>query len=145
MSEIARKNPGAAHIPEFPPPARGLKGRTAELGTLVRTIEATRPTRIALVGSGGSGKSMLAAALGHRMRRAFRGQLDWFRVGAWDFQTLCEMFALRFGTERGDGCVKSLVRYLANTGERLIVLDNHENDRAMARFRRHSRSRTSPS
>ncbi|MFZ5897223.1 MAG: hypothetical protein ACOY0T_39555 [Myxococcota bacterium] len=99
----------------------------------MRTIEATRPARIALVGSGGSGKSMLAAALGHRLRRSFEGRIDWFRVGAWDFQTVTEMLALRFNVSRGEGCVKRLQRYLADGPERLIVLDNHENDSAMAR------------
>src|SRR6478752_9714780 len=48
---------------DLPPPPRGLKGRATELATLAKTIEATAPTRLALVGAGGSGKSMLAAAL----------------------------------------------------------------------------------
>ena len=51
----ARKPPNPSI---FPPPPRGMKGRSAEVSTLARTILATRPTRIALVGSGGSGKSM---------------------------------------------------------------------------------------
>jgi fructoselysine-6-P-deglycase FrlB-like protein len=61
----------ASHRSIFPPRPDGMKGRSAEVATLARTIAATRPTRIALVGSGGSGKSMLAAALGHRLRAAF--------------------------------------------------------------------------
>ncbi len=73
-----------------------MKGRNAELRTLARTIAATRPARIALVGSGGSGKSMLAAELGHRLRAQFGGRIDWFRTGAWGFYTLSEMLALRF-------------------------------------------------
>ena len=85
-----------------------MKGRSAELSTLARTIAAARPTRIALVGSGGSGKSMLAAALGHRLRAAFGGRVDWFRSGAWGFYTLSEMLALRFGTGRGEGRVRAL-------------------------------------
>ncbi len=48
-----------------------MKGRGAEVDTLARTILATRPARIALVGPGGSGKSMLAAALGHHLRKDF--------------------------------------------------------------------------
>src|SRR5438552_1684371 len=78
----------------FPPVPRGLKGRAGELATLARTIEATAPARLALVGAGGSGKSMLACALGHRMARRFEGRIHWFRVGAWDFHTLAEMLAL---------------------------------------------------
>jgi hypothetical protein len=118
---------------QFPPAPRGLKGRTSELATLVRTVESTRPTRVALVGSGGSGKSMLAAALGHRLKASFEGRIDWFRVGAWDFQTLTEMLALRFGISRAEDRVARLERFLT-TEERLIVLDNHEDDRAMARL-----------
>jgi hypothetical protein len=108
-----------------------MKGRAAELRTLARTIVATRPTRIALVGAGGSGKSMLAAALGHRLRAAFGGRIDWFRSGAWGFHTLSEMLALRFRTGLGEGRVQRLRRFLARGPQRLIVLDNHEDDAAM--------------
>jgi hypothetical protein len=111
-----------------------MKGRRAELDTLVRTITATRPTRIAMVGAGGSGKSMLAAALGHRLRSTFDGRIDWFRSASWGFYTLSEMLALRFGTERGDDRVQRLQEFLARGPQRLIVLDNHENDMAVARL-----------
>ena len=111
-----------------------MKGRSAELSTLARTIAATRPTRIALVGSGGSGKSMLAAALGYSLRAQFGGRVDWFRSGAWGFYTLSEMLALRFGTGRGDGRVQRLQQFLARGPQRLIVLDNHESDAAVARL-----------
>jgi hypothetical protein len=111
-----------------------MRGRSAELRTLERTIVAARPTRIALVGPGGSGKSMLAAVLGHRMRTAFGGRIDWFRSGAWGFHTLSEMLALRFGTGLGEGRVERLRLFLARGPQRLIVLDNHEDDRAMERL-----------
>jgi hypothetical protein len=120
--------------PAFPPPPRGLKGRAVELATLTRTIEAAAPTRVALIGSGGSGKSMLATALGHRLMRRFEGRVHWFRVGAWDFFTLTEMMALQFGTPIGDGRVAALKRFFASGGDRLVVLDNHEDDRAMAQL-----------
>jgi hypothetical protein len=122
-------------ILHFPPPPRGLKGRAGELATLVRTIEATRPARLALVGAGGSGKSMLACALGHRLARGFGNRIDWFRVGAWDFRTLAEMLALRYGTSRERRALLPEIHgFLSQGGERLIVLDNHEDDRAMARL-----------
>jgi hypothetical protein len=111
-----------------------MKGRGAELHTLARTIAAARPTRIALVGPGGSGKSMLAAALGHRLRETFGGRIDWFRTAAWGFYTLSEMLALRFGTGLGEGRVQRLRRFLAGGPERLIVLDNHEDDDAVVRL-----------
>jgi len=119
---------------DLPPAPRGLKGRTTELSTLAKTIETTAPTRLALVGAGGSGKSMLAAALAHRLARYFEQRASWFRVGSWDFYTLTEMLALRFGVPGGDARVARLNAFFARTGPRLIVLDNHEDDRAMARL-----------
>jgi len=118
----------------FPPRPRGMKGRRAEVTTLARTIEATRPTRIALVGPGGSGKSMLAAALGHHLSDTFGGRIDWFRSAAWGFHTLSKMLALRFVTASLDDRVQRLRQFLANGPERLIVLDNHENDIAIQRL-----------
>ena len=119
----------------FPATLRGLKGRSAELTTLSRTVLATAPTRLALVGAGGSGKSVLAAALAHRLTAHFAGGIHWFRVGAWDFRTLTEMLALRFGTTRERlALVPALRDHLARGGERLLVLDNHEDDEAMAKL-----------
>ena len=126
---------GAVAPPLFPPAPRHLKGRAAELATLTRTIAAAAPTRLALVGAGGSGKSLLACALGHRLARRFGGRLHWFRVGRWDFQTLVEMLALGFGSSRQrDRLLPELRALLRRGGERLIVLDNHEDDVAMARL-----------
>jgi hypothetical protein len=133
LSVGVRSSPSMPAL-DLPPPPRGLKGRATELATLAKTIEATAPTRLALVGAGGSGKSMLAAALAHRLARFFEGRATWFRVGSWDFYTLTEMLALRFGVPGGDGRVARLNAFFARTGPRLIVLDNHEDDRAMARL-----------
>ena len=118
----------------FPDPPRGLRGRARELTTLTRTLRETAPTRLALVGAGGSGKSMLAAALGYRAAADFAGGCHWFRVGAWDFRTLVEMLALRFGTTRERArAVPALRRFLSREPQ-LLVLDNHEDDAAMARL-----------
>jgi len=119
---------------DLPPPPRGLKGRATELATLAKIIEDTAPTRLAMVGAGGSGKSMLAAALAHRLVRFFGGRATWFRVGSWDFYTLTEMLALRFAVPGGDERVERLNEFFTRTGPRLIVLDNHEDDKAMARL-----------
>lgn len=117
----------------FPPAPRGLKGRATELRTLERAI-ARGAKRLALVGGGGSGKSMLAAALGRRVAARFDGRIHWLRVGAWDAQTLFETFALRFGTPRErDRRVEALRQFFHREGPRLIVLDNHEDDRATAK------------
>jgi hypothetical protein len=135
---VRKGRPRSAREPKvagsFPPLPPDLKGRSGELGTLARTIEATRPARLALVGSGGSGKSMLAIALGHRLAPRFGGRVDWFRVGAWDFRTLAEMLAIRFGTPRERHALVPGLRALLGRHQRLIVLDNHEDDRATARL-----------
>jgi hypothetical protein len=78
---------------------------------------------------------MLAAALGHTMAARFEKRVHWFRVGPWDARTMGEMLALRFGTSRARGDLFPELRALfARGGERLVVLDNHEDDLAMARF-----------
>jgi hypothetical protein len=119
--------------PLFPPPPKGLRGRASELSTLSRLVRADEPPRVALVGQGGSGKSMLACALGHAVGPSFSGGIHWFRVGAWDARTLAEMLALRFGTSRERReLFPALRRHLEQRGPMLIVLDNHEDDRAMA-------------
>jgi hypothetical protein len=90
--------------------------------------------RLALVGGGGSGKSTLACALGHRVKAAFPGGLEWFRVGAWDVLTLTGMLALRFGVPMTPRS-RALGRVRAHLREReatFVVLDNHEDDRAIA-------------
>lgn len=117
----------------FPPRPKTMRGRSAELTTLARMVSAEAVKRIALVGSGGSGKSMLAAALAHRVAPRFEGGIHWFRIGAWDARTLFEMLALRFGTSRErDRLVPDLLAHLDDRGPAFIVLDNHEDDRATA-------------
>ena len=116
----------------FPDRPRGLRGRARELSTLTRMLRETAPTRLALVGAGGSGKSMLAAALGHRAAKDYPGGVHWFRVGAWDYRTLVEMLALRFGTTRERRRAVPALRRLLSREPVLLVLDNHEDDAAMA-------------
>ncbi len=122
------------HAALFPPKPRGLKGRSGELATLEQTIRRAAPTRLALVGPGGSGKSLLACALGHRLAPFFSGNVHWFRVGSWDYRTLTEIMALRFGTTRGERRVPALQRFFRELGPALVVLDNHEDDRATAKL-----------
>ena len=107
----------------FPPRPRGLKGRASELETLAAAIETSAPTRLALVGAGGSGKSMLAAALAYRVAPRFDERMSWFRVGAWDFRTLADRHRIIDG-----------LRAFLSEDERLVVLDNHEDDAAMAQL-----------
>ena len=115
----------------FPTRPRGMKGRDAELETLARTItaHARRASRSSV--PGGSGKSMLAAALGHRLRSAFGGRVDWFRISRVGFlhPERNARATFRHGARRqvacsdcGDSC--------RSGPQRLIVLDNHEDDRA---------------
>lgn len=123
----------------FPPRLHLFRGRARELRTLAAACRARAPVRVALIGAGGSGKSALACALGHKLRRHFPGGIEWFRVGGWDHQTLLDMLGIRLGLPRGDardsaGRLDKLRRHLAGRGRMLVVLDNHEDDRAMARF-----------
>lgn len=117
------------------PPPIALKGRRAELATLVSALSSGRVRRLALVGGGGSGKSVLAAALAHRLKSQHPGGAWWLRVGNWDHRTLLQMLALRLGLGASrDGRVPGLRARFQATGRTLVVLDNHENDREMARF-----------
>ncbi|HEY2902767.1 MAG TPA: hypothetical protein VGL59_19455 [Polyangia bacterium] len=119
--------------PSFPPRPTEIKGRRSELRILSAALRRSPSTPIVLLGGGGTGKSLLACALGHQVARAFSGGAHWLRVGGWDHRTLFELLALRFGAARDrDG--GGLRRALGGPGRTLIVLDNHENDRAMALF-----------
>jgi hypothetical protein len=115
----------------FPPRPASLRGRRREIETLAAAVRASHPTRIALVGTGGSGKSTLACALGHHLAGDFEGGIHWFRVGAWDTRTLLGMLAIRMGAGRS-GSLPAVRRRLRALGKALIVLDNHEDDRAVA-------------
>ncbi len=115
------------------PAATPVRGRNAELATLESALTTGHLGRLALVGGGGSGKSVLAAALVRRLRPQFPGGVSWFRVGNWDHRTLLQMVALQLGVAR-EPLVESVRAGLAARGRMLLVLDNHENDRAMARF-----------
>ena len=117
----------------FPPTPRSFRGRRAELVTLTHLLQTEPGTKLALVGSGGSGKSTLACALGHRVKRSFSGQIQWFRIGAWDVRTLAAMMASRFGVPaHGRDPLRSVRRALVDAGPTLVVLDNHEDDAATA-------------
>jgi hypothetical protein len=123
----------------FPPRPEPFRGRAAELRTLLAACRADASPRLALVGPGGSGKSTLAAALGHRLRGEIPGGREWFRVGRWDHRTLLDMLAIRMQVPLGgfrDRARRTarLRRRLVDRGRTLIVLDNHEDDREMARF-----------
>ena len=123
----------------FPPKPESFRGRASELRVLSRLCRVPTPRRLALVGTGGSGKSTLACALGHHVRDYFPGGIEWFRVGGWDQQTLLDMLAIRMRISRGvdrDRAwrIENIRRHLAQRGPTLIVLDNHEDDRAMAKL-----------
>lgn len=119
--------------PLFPPSPRSFRGRTRDLATLAALVQTHHPAKVALVGAGGSCKSTLAAALGHKLMRSFEGRVHWFRIGAWDPRTLAAMMATRFGkSAHGEAALRTVRRILMESGPSLIVLDNHEDDAATA-------------
>jgi hypothetical protein len=127
--------PAAARTPphDFPPPPRTFHARGRELASLAAAATSGLHPRLALIGGGGAGKSTLACALGHRVQRAFPGGIHWFRVGAWDTFTLTGMLALRFRVSMvRRGLLARVAAHLARRGPTFIVLDNHEDDRAVA-------------
>jgi hypothetical protein len=136
MQSKRRRARPPAKVPSsvaFPPFPVGLKGRRQELTTLARMVRSVQNARLALVGGGGSGKSMLACALGYRVKASFPGGIHWFRSGPWDTRTLAEMLAIRFGSSRERRRLfPSLRDTFTRRGPTLVVLDNHENDRAVA-------------
>jgi hypothetical protein len=123
----------------FPARPEPFRGRAAELRTLAAACRSGLNPRLALVGPGGSGKSTLAAALGHRLRSHYPGGIEWFRVGRWDHRTLVDMLAIRMkvplgGLQQRRQRVTALRRHLEGRRGTFIVLDNHEDDREMARL-----------
>ncbi|HEY8927190.1 MAG TPA: hypothetical protein VIU64_22560, partial [Polyangia bacterium] len=120
-------------VPALPPRPPRLRGRAVELASLSQALGGGGVSRVALVGGGGSGKSWLAAALAHRLAPRFAGGAHWFRVGDWDYRTLLQMLAWRWGV-RADPLLPALRQAMLERGPCLLVLDNHENDRAVARL-----------
>ncbi|HEY0707573.1 MAG TPA: hypothetical protein VGG33_12300, partial [Polyangia bacterium] len=90
-----------ARKPFFPPRPTHFVGRTAELRAIRARLD-SGIDRLALVGGGGTGKSLLACALGHQIRSRYPGGAHWFRVGAWGSTTLFEMLGRRLGLRGED-------------------------------------------
>lgn len=99
---------------------------------LARIVRDQHPTCIALIGSGGSGKTTLAAALGHRCRSQFRGRLLWVRIGAWSAGVALELMGLKLGVQGDRASVTQGIRAMLSAGPTFVVLDNHESDDATA-------------
>ncbi|MBL8744628.1 MAG: hypothetical protein JNK04_26145 [Myxococcales bacterium] len=115
-------------FPPFPP---SFRGRARELAQLSALITREHPTALALIGAGGSGKTTLAAALGHRLRRFFGGRMAWLRIGAWDRSTVAQLMSAQLGARGSDAPMRRIRRALAGSPA-LVVLDNHEDDAVTA-------------
>lgn len=115
----------------FPPFPASFRGRARELRQLSRLVAADHPAALALIGGGGSGKTTLAIALGHRMRGFFGGRLAWLRIGAWDRGTVAQLMAAQLGAPGSDAPLRRIRRVLG-AAPALVVLDNHEDDSVTA-------------
>ena len=82
---------------------------------MTAAVTTGRVSRLALVGGGGSGKSVIAAALAHQLRQRYPGGVAWLRVGGWDHRTLLQMLALQLSVPR-DPLVDSVRRGFAARG-----------------------------
>jgi predicted ATPase/DNA-binding CsgD family transcriptional regulator len=116
----------------WPVPVGRLYGRQKELATIRRLFDPTRSSRrlVTLWGPGGSGKTRLALAAGHSLRKRYK-ERAWFiplaslsdpsQVG----DTVVQ--ALGIKGELGEPPVRRLKRFLnAIGGPHLLVLDNLE-------------------
>jgi hypothetical protein len=115
----------------FPPRPSSFRGRGNELRTLAAIVRSQHPTAIALVGGGGSGKTTLAIALAHHLRKDFGSRLVWIRIGAWERTTVLQMMALQLGLTATSNPTRALRRALS-AGPTFAVLDNHESDATTA-------------
>lgn len=120
-------------VPAFPDFPSSFRGRDRETRVLSALIRAQHPATVALVGGGGSGKTTLATALGHRLRGHFHGRLFWLRIGDWDRGTVAELMALQLGA-RAPGTAISRLRRALGAADTLVILDNHESDAVTSRL-----------
>ena len=78
---------------------------------------------------------MLACALGHRVKARFPGGIHWFRWGPGTHAPWARCWPSGSVHRAGEACsFKGLRRFLTRDRGVFIVLDNHEDDRAMARL-----------
>ena len=120
----------ATHLPSV-----GLIGRDALLADIKRALD--RGKRVLLQGSGGMGKTALAATYATQAVNNSGGPALWLRAGNSDAQGVFVGLARPFGHDKavmqhsGDAQVAEARRILAGCGAKLVVLDDVWNGPAL--------------
>ncbi|KAJ7146629.1 hypothetical protein C8R44DRAFT_724378 [Mycena epipterygia] len=114
-------------ISMLPAKPKILYGRESELEDIVKTLNQD-PARIAILGSGGMGKTSLAKAALHHPDVVSKYQHRFF-VAADSTTTSIELAALiglHIGLKPGEDLTKPVVHYFSNSSPSLLILDNLE-------------------
>ncbi|KAJ7146624.1 hypothetical protein C8R44DRAFT_898726 [Mycena epipterygia] len=114
-------------ISMLPAKPKIFHGRESELEDIVKTLNQD-PARIAILGSGGMGKTSLAKAALHHPDVVSKYQHRFF-VAADSTITSIELAALiglHIGLKPGEDLTKPVVHYFSNSSPSLLILDNLE-------------------
>jgi predicted ATPase/DNA-binding winged helix-turn-helix (wHTH) protein len=125
--EVASTSPTAepAHVDDTPVPLARMIGRAREVAAL--TIRVLRQRLVTIVGPGGAGKSLLAAAVVEKQVAAYEHGVRFVDLSAvTDSHGVCEALGLALGLAKIAEDVMSGVLSFLQDKSILIVLDNCE-------------------
>ncbi|KAJ6596232.1 hypothetical protein DFH09DRAFT_129101 [Mycena vulgaris] len=111
----------------LPPPPQIFHGRQEELKEVVHTLQ-TSPACVAILGSGGIGKTALATAILHHPDIASRYEHRYFVSceAANTSNLLISAVGLHMGLEPSRRPIDMIIQYFSHCGPALLLLDNLE-------------------